>query len=237
MDDGVVGRGEAAGQLHRRASIPGPARRPGRSQARSAHRVLQLGMQLAREARVVVGDLEAHAARAAVRQQRQVLARLQPQLRRRPRSARRRPTPRSGCPMPLVPSCSAALSRSAFSSRVASQAGSSSTGCSRPRRRSTPRPRQSGSGPCSAFSNRALLLAEHVRRHVVDRQAHAAGDIHAHRVGNDRVLVWPARRRWAGRSPRARRASARRPPPPAAAARCPSAASRAWSICSAPQVR
>ena len=56
-----------------------PASLASGSQARWRTRLLQRGMQPHRQIAVGVGDLEADAARAAVREQRSVLARLQPQ--------------------------------------------------------------------------------------------------------------------------------------------------------------
>ena len=82
-----------------------------------------------------------------------------------------------------------------------------------------------------------LLVAQRVDRQIEHRHLHPAGDVDADRVRDDGVRRSPARRRSAGRSRRARPASARRPPPPAAGRRSSSAASARRARGSSPQIR
>src|SRR5579885_1448033 len=79
VNDVVVGGGEAPGQFHREPVFLSGLRIQGKP-GEMAQRLIQGWMQAARNLGIGVGDLEANAARAAVREQRQILARLQPQI-------------------------------------------------------------------------------------------------------------------------------------------------------------
>ena len=191
-------------------------------------------MELARQPAVVLRDLRAGAAAARVAEQREVSARAGgPTVVVDARSARR--TRRSDC---RCRSCRAAPTRGPSASTVTRRDAASP----RPSRRAAaatvnvaPMPKRVSRS--SARVEPLLLVSQRVDRQIEHRHLHPAGDVDADGVRNDRVVRSPARRRSAGRSRRARRASARPPRRPAACRRSSSAAPRRARDCSPDPIR